>query len=242
MVGHASQVHRARRWVRQALVDGRKVLHGQLSTSPRRAKVCRLLVLFLLASLAASTVYLPPPAIAASNGMLPDMPHPLPPLRFLSRPCFILFFYFLLLSVDEQDCLFANVYVPAGTKPTSKMPVMVYLHAGEFRFGASNDQENNWPYLSQGSVILVTFNVRLGLFGFAVSLNLHTRAPTKFARRRRHPTNQICSTAPPPHQPLKLREDTLMGDNVLRERIPTCAPTAPAPAHPHTHTPTRVDS
>lgn len=62
---------------------------------------------------------------------------------FFSHQIFSFFFFsFFFLS----DCLFANVYVPAGTKRDAKMPVMVYLHAGEFRFGASNDQENNWPY------------------------------------------------------------------------------------------------
>ena len=54
---------------------------------------------------------------------------------------------------------------------------MVYLHAGEFRFGSSNDLENNWPFFANGQVILVTANVRLGLFGFAALDELRTRDP-----------------------------------------------------------------
>jgi len=84
----------------------------------------------------------------------------------------------LNLTTSSEDCLFANVYVPAGTKSDATLPVMVYMHAGEFRFGASNDQENNWPYLANGAVILVTFNVRLGLFGFAALDQLRKEDPT----------------------------------------------------------------
>jgi carboxylesterase type B len=39
---------------------------------------------------------------------------------------------------------------------------MVYLHAGEFRFGAANDLENAFPYYAKGKVLLVTANARLG--------------------------------------------------------------------------------
>jgi hypothetical protein len=54
---------------------------------------------------------------------------------------------------------------------------MVYLHAGEFRFGAANDAENNFPYNFGGKVILVTANVRLGLFGFAALEQLRVCVP-----------------------------------------------------------------
>ena len=56
---------------------------------------------------------------------------------------------------------------------------MVYLHAGEFRFGSSNDLENNWPYFANKSVILVTGNVRLGVLGFAALDSLRSRDPSR---------------------------------------------------------------
>jgi len=52
---------------------------------------------------------------------------------------------------------------------------MVYLHAGEFRFGSSNDRESNWPFFAHGKVILVTGNVRLGLLGFGALDSLRPR-------------------------------------------------------------------
>ena len=87
------------------------------------------------------------------------------------------------LTVSSEDCLFVNVYTPAGASakaaPGPGHPVMFYMHAGEFRFGSSNDLENAWPYFDVNhDVILVTANVRLGLFGFAALDSLRHRDPT----------------------------------------------------------------
>jgi len=81
----------------------------------------------------------------------------------------------LNLTHSSEDCLFLNVYSP--DRHGLLLPVMVYLHAGEFRFGASNDQESNWPYFAHGSAVLVTANVRLGFFGFAALDALRPRDP-----------------------------------------------------------------
>eukprot|EP00040_Diaphanoeca_grandis_P018599 m.97852 g.97852 ORF g.97852 m.97852 type:complete len:660 (+) comp27016_c0_seq1:1025-3004(+) len=73
----------------------------------------------------------------------------------------------LNVTNSSEDCLFVNVYSPATPTVAGPLPVMVYLHAGEFRGGGSNDLENSWPYFSHGAVVLVTLNCRLGAFGFA---------------------------------------------------------------------------
>lgn len=82
----------------------------------------------------------------------------------------------------SEDCLYANVYAPSVSvrkgSAADPLPVMVYFHAGEFRYGAANDAESAWPYFSNGRVILVTANVRLGLFGFAALDELRSRDPT----------------------------------------------------------------
>lgn len=104
----------------------------------------------------------------------------------------------LNVTAASEDCLYANVYAPsaavrattagagagagaaaaAGRGDGAKdalLPVMVYFHAGEFRFGTSNDAENAWPYFSDGNVVLVTANVRLGVLGFAALDELRSR-------------------------------------------------------------------
>ena len=72
-----------------------------------------------------------------------------------------------------------NVYAPwfpFTTTPSSPLvPVFVYIHAGEFQYGSSNDLENNFPFSPNNSV-LVTFNYRLGAFGFLASDALRTRS------------------------------------------------------------------
>jgi len=43
---------------------------------------------------------------------------------------------------------------------------MVYIHAGEFQYGSSNDLESNKPPQLPTDVVLVNFNYRLGAFGY----------------------------------------------------------------------------
>lgn len=73
-------------------------------------------------------------------------------------------------------CLAVNV--PEKRNPnvtTPLLPVMIYLHAGEFRFGAANDAESGFPYFAEGAAILVTANARLSLMGFAALDALRSR-------------------------------------------------------------------
>jgi para-nitrobenzyl esterase len=70
--------------------------------------------------------------------------------------------------VPSEDCLFLNVWRPAGatTAPGSKLPVMVWIHGGGFVGGSGALQgAAGGPFARQG-VVLVTTNYRLGRFGF----------------------------------------------------------------------------
>lgn len=106
-------------------------------------------------------------ASCVQEGSFPDDP-------FLKHKAWIS----LNLTISSEDCLYVNVYTPSSASANSKLPVMLYFHAGEFRFGASNDQENNWPFFAHGRVLLVTANVRLGMFGFAALDALRSRDPS----------------------------------------------------------------
>ncbi len=67
-------------------------------------------------------------------------------------------------STDE-DCLYLNIYVPAGATAASRLPVMVWIHGGAFVDGEGADYDGS-PLATQGNVIVVTINYRLGLLGF----------------------------------------------------------------------------
>jgi para-nitrobenzyl esterase len=63
----------------------------------------------------------------------------------------------------SEDCLYLNVFAPAGTAPSDHLPVMVHLHGGSnFFFHAYR----NANALVELGVIVVTVGYRLGVFGF----------------------------------------------------------------------------
>lgn len=65
-----------------------------------------------------------------------------------------------------EDCLFINVYTPSNLTSTDRLPVMFYIHGGGFQEGSSSETLFGPDFLIDENVILVTFNYRLGPFGF----------------------------------------------------------------------------
>src|SRR5579872_3814028 len=66
----------------------------------------------------------------------------------------------------SEDCLTLNVWRPAGAKPGAKLPVMVWIYGGAFIQGAGSLSYYDGTRFAEGGVVLVTFNYRLGRFGF----------------------------------------------------------------------------
>ncbi|KAJ8673052.1 hypothetical protein QAD02_004313 [Eretmocerus hayati] len=66
----------------------------------------------------------------------------------------------------NEDCLFLNVYTKFIAREGKKCPVMVFVHGGGFIFGSGDDLHLGPDYLLRKDVVLVTFNYRLGVFGF----------------------------------------------------------------------------
>jgi len=64
----------------------------------------------------------------------------------------------------SEDCLYLNVFAPAGTTWRSKLSVMVHLHGGGNYFGSAYKHAKK---LVDHGVIVVTVGYRLGVFGFA---------------------------------------------------------------------------
>ena len=67
---------------------------------------------------------------------------------------------------SSEDCLFVNVWRPAGASPQAKLPVMVWIHGGAFVFGSGSSPGTSGVQFARQGVILVTFNYRLGRLGF----------------------------------------------------------------------------
>ena len=64
----------------------------------------------------------------------------------------------------DEDCLNLNVYTPKIDD--KKRAVMVYIHGGAFIMGGGASYFFGPNYLLENDVVLVTFNYRLGVFGF----------------------------------------------------------------------------
>ncbi|MEG3160183.1 carboxylesterase family protein [Sphingomonas sp. LB2R24] len=62
-----------------------------------------------------------------------------------------------------EDCLYANVWKPAGAK--AKLPVMVWIYGGGFVNGGSSPPTYSGSELAKSGIMVVSFNYRLGRFG-----------------------------------------------------------------------------
>jgi para-nitrobenzyl esterase len=69
-------------------------------------------------------------------------------------------------KTSSEDCLFLNIWLPAGTTKNAKLPVMVWIHGGGFVFGSGALRDFSGSSFTDKAVILVSINYRLGRLGF----------------------------------------------------------------------------
>jgi para-nitrobenzyl esterase len=68
---------------------------------------------------------------------------------------------------QSEDCLYLNVYAPAGASPQARKPVMVWIHGGGFVIGSGAQSIYDARMLARhGDVVVVTLNYRLGALGW----------------------------------------------------------------------------
>ena len=67
---------------------------------------------------------------------------------------------------SSEDCLFINVWKPANAAPAAKLPEMVWIFGGGFVFGSGSSPSNSGVQFAKQGVLLITFNYRVGRFGF----------------------------------------------------------------------------
>lgn len=77
----------------------------------------------------------------------------------------------------SEDCLNLNVWTPRGATPSNKRPVMVWIHGGGFLNGSADIYDAHWM-TTQGDIVVVTINYRLGALGF-LALDALTRDDTR---------------------------------------------------------------
>ena len=67
---------------------------------------------------------------------------------------------------SSEDCLYLNLWTPAGAKGGAQLPVMVWIHGGGFVGGSGSAPETFGDQFARQGVVLVTINYRLGRLGF----------------------------------------------------------------------------
>ncbi|XP_057652547.1 juvenile hormone esterase-like [Diorhabda carinulata] len=75
-------------------------------------------------------------------------------------------FHVNLTALQNEDCLYLNVYTPRDPTTNAALPVMFYIYGGGFVNGAANFDFFGPHYLMENDVIVVTTNYRVGPFGF----------------------------------------------------------------------------
>jgi para-nitrobenzyl esterase len=65
----------------------------------------------------------------------------------------------------NEDCLYLNVWTPA-TSISERLPVMVWIYPGGFRWGAGSDPVASGEQLAKKGVLVVSIAYRIGSFGF----------------------------------------------------------------------------
>ena len=79
-------------------------------------------------------------------------------------------------TAPSEDCLYANVWKPLKPK-ANKLPVLVWIYGGGFVNGGSSPPTYSGARLAQQGVVVVSFNYRLGRFGFFAHPALSREVP-----------------------------------------------------------------
>lgn len=80
-------------------------------------------------------------------------------------------------KIDNEDCLFLNIWTPDAS--SGSRPVMVWFHGGGYAYGSGGWPAYNGRNLAEkGDVVVVTVNHRLNAFGY---LNLAEKFGEDFA-------------------------------------------------------------
>nr|XP_021189793.2 acetylcholinesterase [Helicoverpa armigera] len=70
------------------------------------------------------------------------------------------------VAVGTLDCLTLNIYVPSVATTKNLLPVMVWIHGGQFSRGSADNSGGSPKFLVRNDVIVVGINYRLGAYGF----------------------------------------------------------------------------
>ena len=72
---------------------------------------------------------------------------------------------YMYVTPASEDCLYVNIWTPKPSS-TAHLPVLVYIYGGGFSSGSGDVPVYDGEALAKTGMVLVTFNYRVGPFGF----------------------------------------------------------------------------
>ncbi len=69
-------------------------------------------------------------------------------------------------EATSEDCLFLNIWAPGSSRPSSRLPVIVFLYGGGGTVGSSGMANYDGAEVARRGAIYVNFNYRVGILGF----------------------------------------------------------------------------
>ena len=66
----------------------------------------------------------------------------------------------------SENCLYLNIWVPPGSKPADKRPVVVFIYGGGSTIGSAGSPMYDGANLAKKGVVYVTIAYRLGILGW----------------------------------------------------------------------------
>ncbi|GHJ89343.1 hypothetical protein NliqN6_5745 [Naganishia liquefaciens] len=78
-----------------------------------------------------------------------------------------------VVGVGVEDCVTLNIWRPSNASKDSRLPVVVYIHGGgNYYNSAQGFPMDQWVNVTDGQIIAVSIQYRLGLLGFLASETL----------------------------------------------------------------------
>ncbi|KAJ7326288.1 alpha/beta-hydrolase [Mycena albidolilacea] len=72
-----------------------------------------------------------------------------------------------VMGIGSEDCVTLNIWTPSNATSKSKLPVYVYIHGGGHYYNSAQGfPANDWVARSNGGLIAVALQYRLGLLGY----------------------------------------------------------------------------
>jgi para-nitrobenzyl esterase len=79
-------------------------------------------------------------------------------------------------SVMSEDCLYLNIWT-AASSASEKRPVLVWIYGGGFVSGSGSVGIYDGEAMAKKGIVFITFNYRLGIFGFFSHPDLSAESP-----------------------------------------------------------------